>query len=370
MNEAATDPISPAVALAQLRRQYNLIKWLGLATAGLVGLTVIMLLFILYRLAGMQHAIRSSIGLLALLCSLPIPIVVYLLLRHYRGRLNAATRLLKEVPPARLIMHPVYELNRATAMVELRRAEPPAPGAPRLFARVERPRRGRVIRAGEPVHAYIDPTQPAGPIVLCGFQFALIGKLLPDTTGTTIRRQAIGSFLLLFIIIGCGALFAMAMFAQSALRLRDTARLARASLNWPAVTGQVVRSEVGPTRIKRGKSSVAGFEARVTYEYRGADGKLRQGRRIHFGNRPTTDRDQAARLAAGYPAGHQVRIYHAPENPDLAVLEAGHEESVRRELQGALAGGAAVLLCSLIFLAAMGLHFRQQMRKLRAALNW
>ena len=110
------------------------------------------------------------------------------------------------------------------------------------------------------------------------------------------------------------------------LGLRRLAAAARTK-GWPAVPGTVITSTVEEkvtTEQDEGAPprEVHLFKAAVTYRYQ-VDGKPFEGSRIAPDEFETSNRTPAAELAARYPVGASVQVFHAPTIPTDAVLQPG-----------------------------------------------
>jgi hypothetical protein len=91
-------------------------------------------------------------------------------------------------------------------------------------------------------------------------------------------------------------------------------RHARASLAWPAVEGEVVKSSV--TRYTRRFR----WDWRVEYRYR-VDGQSYTGWRTYFG--ASVPIAVARNIVARFPAQSTVPVYHHPRQPGKSVLLPG-----------------------------------------------
>ena len=94
---------------------------------------------------------------------------------------------------------------------------------------------------------------------------------------------------------------------------------ARASSTWPTVTGLVVSSEVTHRTDSDGADS---YQPMVLYRYTVQQVSY-DNNTIKFGENSYDSRRQAEQIAARYPAGEPVTVYHHPEQHDQSVLEPG-----------------------------------------------
>jgi hypothetical protein len=103
------------------------------------------------------------------------------------------------------------------------------------------------------------------------------------------------------------------------------ARVARASVDWPAVDGEIVRSGIQEERIttRSGPPSLT-HRAVVVYTY-SAGGVRYEGNRVAFGEYATSDPEDAAQIVNRYPTGTAVRVHYRPDDPAVSVLEPGDQ---------------------------------------------
>jgi hypothetical protein len=122
---------------------------------------------------------------------------------------------------------------------------------------------------------------------------------------------------LLFLAVG------VAITAIGVHRLR----IARASADWPSVTGTILTSEVESrhrsadatgTRLERGYE----YLPRVKYQYR-VDGAVHRSTRITFDDLRFDSAIAAQAVADRYAPGSEVPVHYDPAQPDRAILEPG-----------------------------------------------
>ena len=89
-----------------------------------------------------------------------------------------------------------------------------------------------------------------------------------------------------------------------------------ASLSWPTVEARVVRSTV--TRF-RGDGQIVYYQPSIAYQYE-MDGVTYVGTQLDWGRFGTT-REEAQRVADGYPVGELVTAYYNPSRPHRSVIE-------------------------------------------------
>lgn len=102
---------------------------------------------------------------------------------------------------------------------------------------------------------------------------------------------------------------------------------AKASEDWPTVTGVVIESDVEARQDRdrngNGNRSSTTYKAIVVYDYT-VDGKEYSSGRIWFGSDiSTSDQAQMRNIVKGYPTGSDVKVYYNPDDPAEAVLQPG-----------------------------------------------
>ncbi|MDE0935855.1 MAG: DUF3592 domain-containing protein [Mariniblastus sp.] len=94
---------------------------------------------------------------------------------------------------------------------------------------------------------------------------------------------------------------------------------AKASLEWPQVSGVVTASEIQSHRGDDGTT----YSADVTFDYTVNDEKL-SGDTVYFGdNVQTSSRSTPAKTVRKYPVGKEIQVHYSPESPDESVIEPG-----------------------------------------------
>ncbi|MEX0717855.1 MAG: DUF3592 domain-containing protein [Planctomycetaceae bacterium] len=90
---------------------------------------------------------------------------------------------------------------------------------------------------------------------------------------------------------------------------------ARASANWPSVSGTLTKAEVGETRVGR-------FFADVAYTYRVGETEF-TGTKVRASDGEYGFRDGAVQAIRGLSVGEAVTVFYDPSLPRRAVLRAG-----------------------------------------------
>jgi hypothetical protein len=123
-----------------------------------------------------------------------------------------------------------------------------------------------------------------------------------------IVRFGLRFFAALLMVVGVVGIFPLV----------QSIREARASRDWPTVSGVIVTSEVertpDPTHIS--------FQPKVEYSFV-AEGRGWSGNRISYAGFGSTKRDAAEAVVSRYPVGSNVLIYYRKSDPNTAVLEPG-----------------------------------------------
>ncbi len=125
-------------------------------------------------------------------------------------------------------------------------------------------------------------------------------------------------FPLIFVIAGAAVLF----FGIRSLRR------ASASTDWPTTDGVVKFSDVeyhkdSTTGSKRNRARSEGtYHAEVMYEYT-ADGEIRSGTTVAFGDYGSSNPSHARGIVNDYPVDKKVTVYYSPDDPEVCVLEPG-----------------------------------------------
>lgn len=94
---------------------------------------------------------------------------------------------------------------------------------------------------------------------------------------------------------------------------------AKASLEWPQVSGVITSSKVQSRRDDDGTS----YSSEVTYDYT-VDGEKMSGETVYFGDYvSSSSRSMASKTVRKYPVGKEIQVYYSPESPDECVIEPG-----------------------------------------------
>lgn len=99
-------------------------------------------------------------------------------------------------------------------------------------------------------------------------------------------------------------------------------RLARESVGWPSVDGEIVRSHVVKELDTSSGPRSATYRPSISYRYRVGDTEF-TGERVALGEYATADQADADAVVQRYPAGRRLPVHYRPEAPGTAVLEVG-----------------------------------------------
>lgn len=105
---------------------------------------------------------------------------------------------------------------------------------------------------------------------------------------------------------------------------KNPSELAKASINWPSVSGIVNRSELEFHRDEIGADRKTDLRIFVTYEYVVED-RLYRNDVVRFdqGKLPGVRKEL---LVSAYSAGQRVNVFYNPDDPDQSVLVRGSYE--------------------------------------------
>lgn len=94
---------------------------------------------------------------------------------------------------------------------------------------------------------------------------------------------------------------------------------AKASLEWPQVSGVVTSSEV---ESHRGDDGTV-YSSEVTYDYT-VEGKTMSGDVVYFGdNVRSSSKSTASTTVKKYPVGKEIQVHYSPDSHDKCVIEPG-----------------------------------------------
>jgi hypothetical protein len=157
------------------------------------------------------------------------------------------------------------------------------------------------------------------------------------------RRKLVRPVALIFFAI------ALLFFASSALWLRRRLRHDLESLQWPAVTGQMLQSEYLLLSWHHGTGVPSHYYyAGVTYWYR-IEGTNHLSHQICLWN-PDLRHEDPSKFVKDHPVGSSVDVFYEPKHPENSVLIRGaattrDEIAIAAASVGALAAGWGFIRC-------------------------
>lgn len=346
--EAETSNLHPA--LERVARGYRLASVLvsiaGLAIGGM---------FVAFMLS--MRTSGNFLPVLLIAAALP-PLGMFIWLkRHLRTtlipRLLDANRLLTEVPARKVSATPLGTGDLKGMLIEL--ADPGKEDRPWGLASASPARRRKLGRKPLDLDLHMHSSGLDRALVLVGPDLLFFGSLAtPEDLSRSWRQLRLFLFgLLALLAVIVGSMF-MAKLRFLDMLEQDMVE-AEASLQWPRAQGAVTASALEQTRIRRGRSSVEGWDAAIEYTYR-VEGEEFSSAYIHYGWRPTRNLDKAKALVDAYPVGAAVQPAFDPQNPALAVLEPGHMDAVEewldeeksRMFTGMIAGLLGLVVTSVV----------------------
>lgn len=95
------------------------------------------------------------------------------------------------------------------------------------------------------------------------------------------------------------------------------------SRSWPMTTGTVVRSYVHNVQERKEDPVMVRYYPKVHYRYM-VRGEVYTADRIAFGGHIETNQHEAQKMVDRYPTGSAVTVAYDPNDPSVAVLNAGY----------------------------------------------
>lgn len=255
--------------------------------------------------------------------------LLWYLERWQTRRLSAADRVLRESAPMSARLAPTGLANRVgTLMAVQPEIRARSPSIEPVFAVLDLAQRwDRAPRPELTVQLYCAKLEPGQELVaLRDNGDALLGKLVALDS---YRRQTtwMTAAALGLIVLGMVVLAVLATGDYREYQGHNQARrFAVASENWSPTTGTVRDASVVTPRIPRGKTSVAGYRARIEFEYVVA-GTAYRGDRLSFCQPPSLEKQVVEARLTQYPTGARVEVRYDPADPSRGVLEPGRAEA-------------------------------------------
>ena len=357
-------PSGPKTGLETLERYVRTVRYAPLLALGIFFLVNIILVVTLSQTMA-QNELLLLVGILV-----GAGLLVALILRVTFSKLlvgvKRAIDLLRTQSPRRMFVRftGVMTLNGSVVKLWDADAEELSPGLMLASVRTVSKKQGSVKEA-VPVDVYFSPTSDREMVFEVpqdyrgGRKRAIRGLSAGNVFWGRLcdRRQLEDSwrkmrlFLLGVLLFSVCFVGFLAWLSQRSLdSARQDLALGQESLSWPKAPGVILDSRVAKVTIKRGKSRVPGFEARIRYEYTVGGGTY-SCNRIFFGYAAGRKQSFHEKIIAPYPRGNTVEIRYNPRDPAMAVLEPGHVDWNRREVEEAeRAMWIALSMSSLIFI--------------------
>ncbi|MBN1968250.1 MAG: DUF3592 domain-containing protein [Candidatus Delongbacteria bacterium] len=127
---------------------------------------------------------------------------------------------------------------------------------------------------------------------------------------------------------------------------------AQNSLDWQYVEGRVIKSDFW--FVKSSKNRRAGYKNNLKYEYF-VNGKQYVGDMFYFSMRETIDEVEMQRLKREYLNSNFVKIYYDKDNPEISILEQGHQEDAEKQYKNK--GIALLIIVITIFLTLLLFYY-------------
>lgn len=133
------------------------------------------------------------------------------------------------------------------------------------------------------------------------------------------------------------SLIFLLVFPFAVWKAWQNVQMAKASTAWPTTTGKITASESVKAMFRR--------QPRVTYSY-SVNGTPHTSQRISFagGYRPK----ETDSILARFPAGSDVTVAYAPDNPKEATLETGATKQVTAQLRVLLIFFVLIILLNVL----------------------
>ncbi len=371
-------PTGPKTGLETLERYVRTVRYAPMIVLGVFFCVVVVMVAVL----GHKMPRNDLLLLIGILfgTSLLVTLILRVTFRKLLGGVNRAIELLRTQTPRRMLVRFTGVMTMSGSVVKL--WDPDAgelsPGLLLASVRTVSKKQGSVKEA-VPVDVYFSASSEREMVFEVPQDYEGGGKkraLRGLSAGNVFwgrlsdRRQLEDSWrqmrllllgLLLFSVFFVGFL---AFMTQRTLEsARQELALGQESLSWPAAPGVILDAKLAEVTIKRGKSRVPGYEARIRYEY-SVDDQTYTCNRIFFGYDAGRKRRFHEQLLAPYPRGTTVKIRYNPQDPAMAVLEPGHVDWNRREVAGAERGmWIALAMSSLIFIMPLVLYVIMKRRR-------
>jgi hypothetical protein len=339
---------------------------------------------LLFALSIKSPGDAKIISLGGALATLLFALILFALLRRVRGKilpeLERASDLLRNVAP-RLVRAKFLKIAGFSGSYFALWPEGSPPEAPAWrVAALSSNRKENIWGEGAfQAELYLDPNEAPsleseqGPCVaVLAENRHYWGRLtsLDDLERAWRRQRAMMLAAMAIFVLVLGTLFVLGK-TQIESR-RDALDIALQSPNWPTAQARVTRSELVHASIPRGKSSIPGYDARVTYVYY-ADGRHREGWMIRPESTASADKRRVEEILARYPEQAQVTAFFDPGDPSRSTLEHGRvdqlEDAYRNARLGVFIPGTVGVVAMLVVGGVVGVLTRNSRREVEALLG-
>lgn len=142
--------------------------------------------------------------------------------------------------------------------------------------------------------------------------------------------------------LGClSALAAMIYMTFAISRFNQDIERALNSHDFPTVEAHIVSSQVGETRVSRGKARVWAWYPSIEYVFALAE-EHRTGNRFSTASEIYFDKTLVEEIVLKYPPGSIHQLYYDPHDLHFTVLEPGRQEPLISERRGFLTKWTAI----------------------------
>ena len=147
--------------------------------------------------------------------------------------------------------------------------------------------------------------------------------------------------------IGCISALAIAIhLAFTNNRLGLEIERAYQSHDFPTVEAHIISSQIGETRVMRGKARVRAWYPHIEYAFSLAE-EHRIGRRFSVPSKIYFDRSEVEEIIQKYSTGSVHNLYYDPDDISFTVLEPGHQQSLIDERRVFLTKWIAILVAAI-----------------------
>ncbi|MBU2550575.1 MAG: DUF3592 domain-containing protein [Proteobacteria bacterium] len=305
-----------------------------------VGLALFAMLVIIIGAGAMAYLAMKGerlgflLALIVLPALAPFAGLVYFLGKVLMPRLYRASRLLSTAAPRSMSMKSLGLSDLSGFLVELRDPDRSEAESAWGIAALRASGRKTPPKGTVAVQVYEDERASDRFLVVQSEKGLYWGRLTtPESRAGAWKGFKILIYALavtLLLVLGLLVLFN----SQNIRRAQALVNTAEDSLSWPTARATIRSSRLIEVQVRKGKGKAPGYQAEIIYDYT-VDDEEYQGDLIHFGYEPTRERGPGQALIQAYPPEHVVEVRYDPNQPDQAVLEAGHVEACQAQLSAA-----------------------------------